>query len=164
VTDWYDWVAWAVLWNWAGMLFISWLYVGTLLLTRDLKLVGWLYLWGWLPVVRFLLVADSSWYANLWRNLYGASLALTIIHRDELGPKDDDHVDQTIVHEIRHTHQQLWLGMLQWVAYGLHFAWLGLFTSANPYWSNWFEVDARWYAWRWNVTGRPKLFNLGPRR
>jgi hypothetical protein len=73
-------------------------------------------------------------------------------------------VEKIIVHEMRHVKITVVFGLLSWVAYGLHFVFLKFFTTKDPYHDNWFEVDARRAADKWEEMGRPPIYNFGERK
>lgn len=148
--------------NWLLPLVISYSYVGILRLTGDVKFEGWVKWSGFLPVARFRLISHKSWYARAWEGWYGLALMLVMIHRDEKGSKDDDQVEETIVHEMRHITQILVLGMMMWVLYFLHNMIL-MFQGKELHKNNWFENDARKYEDAWVYAGRPKRYDLGKR-
>ena len=154
-----------VLANWAGMILISWVYLGWLWkVSGDVKFEGWVFWRGWLPIARFRLISTKSWYAKLWNKWYGFSFGFTMIHRDVKGTRDDLWVEKTIVHEARHAFQQLALGMIQWLAYALDNLRIRIFTKLDPYKDNWFECDARRAADKWEAAGRPRIYSFGERR
>lgn len=161
---WYEFIGWSIVINWHLCYFISWIYILWLwLVSDDIKFEGWIY-WKFIPVARFRLISTKSWYAKLWQKFYGFALFLIIIHRDEKGKFDDAWVEKTIVHEMRHVFITLIGGLLSWIAYGLNFIFLAIFTKRNPYKDNWFERDACRSADTWEAEGRPKIFTFGKRR
>lgn len=150
--------------NWLVPLVVTWLYVGWLwLLSGDIKLVGWV-LWAKaIPVARFRLISRRSWYAQAWQGWYGFAMMLAIIHRDEKGSLDDDQVEVTIVHEMRHIAQIMVLGLLHWILYAAHTGYL-MARGKPPHAYNWFENDARAAAARWIEKGRPRTYKFGKRQ
>ncbi|KKM97705.1 hypothetical protein LCGC14_1165230 [marine sediment metagenome] len=150
-----------VLGNWIGSLLLTWLYVGTLLLTKDVSFEGWIFWRGWYPIARFRLISKHSWFAKIWSKFYGHALFGAIIHRDEEGPWDDLFVVDTIVHELRHCFQQL-LGLVFYLLYGLDYVRL-VAMGKDGYYNNWFERDARQAVRNWVDAGRPKRFKFGKR-
>jgi len=164
-TPWYEYVGWGIVINWHVCLLISWIYILWLwLVSHDIKFEGWVRWRFIIPVARFRLISTKSWYAKLWQKFYGFALLLAMIHRDEKGTFDDAWVEKTIVHEMRHVLITLIGGLLSWIAYGLHFAFLAIFTDRDPYKDNWFERDARRSADAWEAKGRPRIFTFGERR
>lgn len=162
---WFDYVGWAISANWYLFALGSWLYVLWLWkISGDIKFEGWVRWRFIIPVARFRLISKKSWYAQLWQKFYGVGLFLAMIHRDEVGEYDDEHVEKTIVHEMRHVFIFLIGGLLSLVLYGLIFLALKLFTSKDPYWNHPYEVDARKTADRWEAQGRPRIFTFGERR
>jgi hypothetical protein len=160
--DW-GWFAIAFAFNWVGAFLFSWLYIGALALTKQIEFQGWIWWRGWFPVARWLLVAQDNWFARAWAKWYGHALMGNMIHRDEPGERDDDWVEQTIVHELRHNVQQLILGMLQWVFYLMDHV-RKTNAGKDGYKDNVFEVDARDAQQRWVARGRPRIFDFGKRR
>lgn len=155
----------AILINWNLCLVLSWSYVLWLwLVSGDVYLEGWIKWKFPIPTARFRLISTKSWYAKAWSKFYGFALFLAIIHRDQKGQWDDEWVQKTIVHEMRHVKITVWFGLLSWIAYGLHFVFLKLFTSKDPYHDNWFEIDARRAADMWEQNGRPPIYNFGERK
>lgn len=161
--DWYGWLLIAVAFNWVGAYAGSWLIYGWLTLSGDIKLEGWIWWRGWFPVARFRLISTKSWFARLWDRWYGHAMFGGMIHRDEVGMHDDRWVETTIVHELQHNLQALCFGLLQGVAYGIHYVWLEA-HGQDGYWLNVMEVDARKAADRWVLLGRPRIFDFGERR
>ena len=163
--EWLWWIGIGVLINWGAMVIVSWAYVGWLWkVSGDVTFEGLIYWHGWLPIGRFRLISTKSWYAKLWAGWYGFSLGFNMIHRDVRGTRDDFFVEETIVHEARHAFQQLALGVLLWVIYGLDNLRIRLFTDGDPYWDCWAERDARAATERWVEKGRPRIYDFGERQ
>ena len=161
--DWYLWALIGFAINWVGMFAFSWAYCGILLWAGDLRLEGWVKWRGWFPVARFRLISTKSWFARAWQNWYGHALLGCMIHRDEKGEFDNEFVEEVIVHELRHNVQQLILGLVFYLAYGVA-SLVALIRGKNGYLDNWFEVDARAAASAWVNAGRKRIFNFGKRR
>lgn len=161
--DWYWWILVSVAINWVGCLALGWTYCGILILSGDLRIEGWLFWGGWWPVARTRLISKKSWFARAWQKWYGQSWLGVIIHRDEKGSYDDSFVELTIVHEMRHNLQQLILGLVFYVIYGIDFLRLSIIGKSG-YNDNWAEVDARKRAKRWVDEGRPPMYDFGKRR
>jgi hypothetical protein len=134
------------------------------LVSGDIVFEGWIIWRRVLPIARFRLVSTKSWYAKLWNKFYGFALFLAMIHRDTKGPYDDEFVEKTIVHESRHVLITVIFGLSSWLAYGLNFVYLMLFTNKDPYMDNWFEKDARRIADKWETKGRPRIYAFGERK
>lgn len=162
---WFDYVGWAIAANWYLFAAGSWLFVLWLWkVSGDIKFEGWVRWLFIVPVARFRLISTKSWYARLWKKFYGLSLFLMMIHRDEKGDYDDEWVEKTIVHEMRHILVFLIGGLLVFIGYGLIFVFLKLFTRKDPYYDHPYEVDARRAADKWEAKGRPRIYNFGERR
>lgn len=151
----------ALLFNYVGgyIIFgtISWAYTLWLwLLSKDISFEGWVFWRGFIPIARFRLISKKSWFAKAWANWYGHALLGVIIHRDEQGTFDDNHVEKTIIHELRHNQQQLILGFMFYILYGIDYL-------LHGYYDVWFEKDARAAEEVWVSQGRPKKFNFGKR-
>lgn len=143
-----------------SMIYGLWLWK----VSHDITYEGYILWRGVFPAFRFRLISQKSWYARAWARWYGCALFMLIIHKDEKGEHDDRMVEKVIVHEMRHVAQEFVLGILQWILYGLHYAYLAIFTDKNPYRENWFERDARAATARWVLKGRPRIFNFGRRQ
>lgn len=87
-----------------------------------------------------------------------------MIHRDEPGTFDDEYVEKTIVHELRHVLQMLVSGTMFWVLFGLIWLFIKVFTKRKPYYDHPAEIDARRAATNWENKGRPRIYNFGKRR
>jgi len=161
-----DILLWFLLINWGGCLVVSWAYVLWLwLVSKDVKIEGWVIWRRMVPIARFRLVSTKSWYAKAWQNWYGFALLFAMIHRDEKGMKDDKGVEEVIVHETHHVVSQILpLGMMFWVLYLAHSMYLATMTTRHPYQNNIFEVAAYRAARVWVNNGRPKILNFGPRQ
>jgi hypothetical protein len=156
-------VLWVVGINWVVPFVVSMLYVLVMLALREITYEG-LILWrGFLPALRFRIQPKRGWLVRAWERWYGQALFMVIIHTDKVGESDDQYVEMIIVHEVRHIQQQWVLGLMQWILYALHSAYLAACTKKDPYKKNWFEVDAKRAAIRWWLGGRPKRFDLGQR-
>lgn len=157
-------VVWIVGVVWIFPWAVSLLYALVLWLTKDIQYEGYILWRRVFPALRFRLVPTRGWLARLWAGIYGQALFLIIVHKDMPGTYDDRLVERVIVHEMRHVHQQMLLGIFQWLIYGLHSAYLAIFTEKNPYKDNVFERDARAAAGDWVMQGRPRIFDFGPRQ
>lgn len=163
--EWYNYVGLTTLLNWHLCFIISWIYVLWLWhISGDIKFEGWVRWRFFIPIARFRLISTKSWYAKLWAKFYGfGGLLLIMIHRDEAGEDDDEFVEETIVHEVRHVFQVLILGTMFWILFGIIFIIIKVFTKKNPYYNHPFEIDARAATQRWIDRGRPKIFTFGKR-
>ena len=140
--------------NWIGCYILCSLYCLWLrFISHDVTFEGWIIWRGFFPIARWRLISKKSWFARMWDRFYGHGLLGHIIHRDEPGKQDDKFVEITIVHEVRHTVQQLILGSIFYIIYGIDF----LF---NGYQNVWFEKDARNAAEKWVKKGRPRIFKI----
>lgn len=157
------WLYYAIVINWVGLAILSQLYVRILQITGDVKYEGTIWWRGFWPVQRFRLTSKRSWFARAWEGIYGHGLLGAMIHKDEKGAHDDAWVEKTIVHELRHHVQQVVLGAVFYLLYGLSFV-IEVLRGNKGYWDNWFEKDARAAADRWVKRGRPRIFNFGERR
>jgi len=144
--------------NWIGCYILCSIYCLWLrFISHDVTFEGWIYWRGFIPIARWRLISKKSWFAKLWDKFYGHGLFGHIIHRDEPGSRDDEFVEETIVHEIRHSIQQLILGCIFFIMYAINY----LITG---YHKVWFEKDARDATARWVNNGRPRIFSFGKRQ
>jgi hypothetical protein len=132
-------ILWFVLINWGAMFFISYLAYMIFTWTPGVK---------WRPPVRGVLyasVADDSWLSrNLFKKMskHAANFSFGMCVYFNGKYYQDDYNRTTVifkrleVHERVHVKQQLYLGLIQWITYGIFYATLGY--KKNPY-----EVQAR---------------------
>ena len=150
---------------WGVPFVISWGYLLWLAhLSHDITFEGILWWRGFIPVARYRLISRRSWYGQMWERWRGCGLFLAMIVKDNEGTHDDQAVEDTIVHELRHVVQVLLFGILQPLSYLGHYGYLKAFTSLDPYFANVWERDARASAQRWIDRGRPSIYNLGTRQ
>jgi len=147
--------------NWGIPLIVSWVYVLWLWkLSHDITFEGWVIWRRTVPIARFRLISEYSWYAKLWANWSGFAMMLLMIHRYE-GDALDDSAKLTIVHETYHVIRQILpFGLCFWLAY-LATALVLKLRGKSVHRSNPFEDSARHYAAKWQIAGRPPIVTFG---
>lgn len=140
-------VIWIVIINWVAPL-LMWVYpLAMTLIWKDFVFEGF---HG--PFAKFRLANEDvePWHVRFWKDWGGVGLYWFMCYKDRPSKADDDWVERTILHEGGHCIHWAILGLLFYVFYASHSAWIfitqkikGKPYTKHAYLDNWSERLAR---------------------
>jgi len=155
IPEWLESILFYFVWFWAETLFFSFVYTGVLWMMGSIKFVGWISWAGWIPIARFKLTEQESWFSYAWERFYPHALICIIIHKRD--PKHTENAEREIVHEFQFIKWQLAFGLVFYALYAIDCVRL-LGTEKDILRDNWFERRASRIEKEWVEGGKPSLF------
>jgi len=155
--EWFESVFLYIVWFWVETLLFSIGYTGILWIMGNIKFVGWTFWRKWLPIARFKLTDEESWFSYCWEKFYPHAFICIIIHKRD--PSFFvENAEREIVYEVCFIKWQLALGLVFYLLYAFEYIRLSGPDKATLT-GNIFERSAARTEKEWVDNGKPVLFS-----